>query len=424
MFATVSSSSSRRRRAGARTGAHAAYQQAGRRRRPRGDALATRRSVRFATALAALALGLDRGIRGATVNAVVAAVGAAVAAASDVATGYSTTRAWGWWPCRRHGLPRRAVGPAAPNVFLAAAAAPSAALLMLRLSGRTSPALVAIAAVSLLAAVVTVAAMPLTVVGAALSTSALALLGTRPPRVDGRRRARTRSLARRSDGARRRGPRHPQRSRRRRRGSRRAGVLVVAARRTRTRRGRHLHRADRSGAAPAGRTHADADRRIPCSQADWRPRRPPSALAVRSDGTASARSPPHWSSSACWPCADPGWRRLSRMLDHLEYAALVAVVPAACWVGGAYAAVGGLRDERPPRRGPQPLRRVVAAAVWAAPIAAAVTPPTVDDAQLPPPARRTADADRTDRRVPAARPPADGHRRLSQTSPNSKRRGG
>jgi hypothetical protein len=30
-----------------------------------------------------------------------------------------------------------------------------------------------------------------------------------------------------------------------------------------------------------------------------------------------------------------------RMLDRLEYAALTAVVPVACWVGGAYAAVGG-----------------------------------------------------------------------------------
>jgi hypothetical protein len=32
---------------------------------------------------------------------------------------------------------------------------------------------------------------------------------------------------------------------------------------------------------------------------------------------------------------------VSRMLDRLEYAASAAVIPVACWVGGAYTAVGG-----------------------------------------------------------------------------------
>jgi ESX secretion system protein EccD len=31
---------------------------------------------------------------------------------------------------------------------------------------------------------------------------------------------------------------------------------------------------------------------------------------------------------------------VSRVLDRLEYCALVAVVPVACWVGGAYTALG------------------------------------------------------------------------------------
>jgi hypothetical protein len=31
---------------------------------------------------------------------------------------------------------------------------------------------------------------------------------------------------------------------------------------------------------------------------------------------------------------------VSRLLDRLEYCALVAVVPVACWVGGAYTAFG------------------------------------------------------------------------------------
>jgi hypothetical protein len=34
---------------------------------------------------------------------------------------------------------------------------------------------------------------------------------------------------------------------------------------------------------------------------------------------------------------------MARLLDRLEYAALVAVVPVACWVGGVYAVVDGFQ---------------------------------------------------------------------------------
>lgn len=228
-------------------------------------------------------------------------------------------------------------GPSAPNVFLAAAAALSAALLMLRLSGRTSPALVAIAAVSLLTAVVTVAAMPLTVVGAALSTSALALLGLAPrvstvtaglgpDRWHGDLAASAGHailsglVAGAATGA-------------------AAGAVVVAV-------------AGHSGAAPFSglvalvlvlrcRTHADADRRTSlaagglvalvagvCALLNARPGSVgPVAAALVVVGLLAMRRP-------------GGGATVARILGHLEYAALVAVVPVACWVGGAYTALG------------------------------------------------------------------------------------
>ena len=292
----------------------------------------------FATTLAALALASTAGAGDATTNAVVCATAAAAVAVLAVVTGYSTTSSVGVvaLACAA-GFLVVPSGPAAPNVFLAATAALSAALLMLRLSGRTSPALVAIAAVSLLTAVVTVAAMPLTIVGAALSTSALALLGL-APRVsmttaglgpdrwhgDLAASAGHEILSGLVAGA---------------AAGAAAGAVVVAV-------------AGHPGAAPfiglvalvlvlRCRTHVDADRRISltagglvalgagvCALLNARPGSVvPVAVALVVVGLLAMRRP-------------SGGATAARMLGYLEYAALVAVVPVACWVGGAYTALG------------------------------------------------------------------------------------
>lgn len=292
----------------------------------------------FATTLAALALASTAGSDGATTNAVVCAAAAAAVAVLAVVTGYSTTSSVGVvaLACAA-GFLVVPSGPAAPNVFLAATTALSAALLMLRLSGRTSPALVAIAAVSLLTAVVTVAAIPLTIVGAALSTSALALLGLAPrvsmvtaglgpDRWHGDLAASAGHailsglVAGAAAGA-------------------AAGAVVVTV-------------AGHPAAAPFTglvalvlvlrcRTHADADRRISlaagglvalvagvCALLDARPGSVvPVAAALVVVGLVAMRR-------------TNGGAAVARMLGHLEYAALVAVVPVACWVGGAYTALG------------------------------------------------------------------------------------
>ncbi len=135
----------------------------------------------LATVLSAAALAWTAGSESATVNAIIAAVGATAAAAVTMATGYTTTSSLAVvsLACAT-GFLAVPSGPAAPNVFLAATAGASASLLMLRLSGRASPALTATTAFSLLAATVTLVAMPVAVVGAALSTAALALLALSP----------------------------------------------------------------------------------------------------------------------------------------------------------------------------------------------------------------------------------------------------
>ena len=307
---------------------------------PRGDAWIPGAIALFATTLAALVLAGTAGSDGATVNAVVCAAAAAAVAVLTVVTGYSTTSSAGVVALAgATGFLVVPSGPAAPNVFLAAAAALSASLLMLRLSGRTSPTLVAIAALSLLSAVVTVAALPLTVVGAALSTLALALLGLAPrvstvtaglgpDRWHGDLAASAAAghailsglVAGAAAGA-------------------AAGAVVVAV-------------AGHPGAAPFTglvalvlvlrcRIHADADRRISltagglvaliagvCALLHIRPGSVvPVAAALLVLGLMAMRRP-------------TGGAAAGRMLGYLEYAALVAVVPVACWVGGAYTALG------------------------------------------------------------------------------------
>lgn len=135
----------------------------------------------LATMLAAAVLARTVGSEHAMTNAIIAAVGAAVAAVATVATGHPTASsiavvALAWVT----GFLAVPLGPAAPNVFLASTAALSASLLMMRLSGRTSPALTATATLSLLVAVVTPVAMPLATVGTALSTASLVALALAP----------------------------------------------------------------------------------------------------------------------------------------------------------------------------------------------------------------------------------------------------
>lgn len=321
---------------------HAAYQHVARAAPvgPRGDAWIPAAVGVFATTLAAFALARTVGSDGATANAVVCATAAAAVAVLTVVTGYSTTSSVAVVTLAgTAGFLVVPSGPAAPNVFLAAATALSASLLMLRLSGRTSPALVAIAALSLLTAVVTVAALPLTVVGAALSTSALALLGLGPrastvtaglgpDRWHGDVAASATAghailsglVAGAAAGA-------------------AAGAVVVAV-------------AGHPGAAPfiglvaltlalRSRIHADADRRISltagglvalaagvCALLNTRPGSVvPVAAALVVVGLLAMRRP-------------RGSATVARMLGYVEYAALVAVVPVACWVGGAYTAIG------------------------------------------------------------------------------------
>lgn len=306
----------------------------------RGDAWIPGAMGLFATTLAALVLARTAGSDGAIVNAVVCAAAAAAVAVLTVTIGYPTTSSVGVVALAgATGFLVVPSGPAAPNVFLAAAAALSASLLMLRLSGRTSPALVAVAALSLVTAVVTVAALPLAVVGAALSTSALALLGIAP-----RVAMLTAGLG-------------PDRWHGDLAGSAASGHailsgLVAGAAAGAAAGAVAVAVAGHPGAAPfAGlvalvlvlrcRIHADVDRRISLTAGGLVAfvagvctllyTRPGSVVTVAAalvvlGLTATSR-----------PIGRPA---VARMLGYLEYAALVAVVPVACWVGGAYTALG------------------------------------------------------------------------------------
>ncbi len=302
----------------------------------------------LATVLSAAALAWTAGSEAATVNAIIAAVGAAAAAVVTMTTGYPTTSnlAVVSLACAT-GFLTVPSGPAAPNVFLAATAAAAASLMMLRLSGRASPALTATTALSLLAAIVTLVAMPVAMVGAALSTAALALLalaprlsvlaaGLGPDRWHGdladRAVAGHALLSGLVGGC---------------AAGAASGVLVVA-------------RADHAGsAATAGavtftaligmvlllraRIYVDPTRQIAmiagglvsiiaCLYVAVDTHREgvgPVAGALVVIGLYAVRRPRSGATAL-------------RLIDRLECAALAAVVPAACWVAGAYAVVGGI----------------------------------------------------------------------------------
>jgi type VII secretion integral membrane protein EccD len=134
-----------------------------------------------ATALTSVALAASAGSAYAVTNVVVAGAGACAAAAMTVATGYGTASSMAFVSlASATGFLAVPSGPAAPNVLLAAAAAVSASLLMLRLSGKASAALSATAVFSLLSALVTLVAMPVAAVGAVLSSASLVLLALAP----------------------------------------------------------------------------------------------------------------------------------------------------------------------------------------------------------------------------------------------------
>jgi type VII secretion integral membrane protein EccD len=131
--------------------------------------------------LASAALAWTAGSQWATTGAIVAAVGTAAAAGVAMISGYAaaSTVAVVCLACAT-GFLAVPSGPAVPNVFLASAAAFSASVLMLRLSGRASSALTATASLALLVALATVVALPAKATGAALAATALALLALAP----------------------------------------------------------------------------------------------------------------------------------------------------------------------------------------------------------------------------------------------------
>jgi type VII secretion integral membrane protein EccD len=289
--------------------------------------------------LAAASFAWTAGSASATTNAIIAGVGAAAAMAVTVVTGYATASSIAVVSlASATGFLAVPSGPAAPNVFLAAVAAFTAALLMLRLAGRVSPALVATAALSLLAAVVTLVAMPVVLVGAALSTASLALL-TLAPRLSVLT-ARLGSEHWQGDAAERAVTGHATLT-----GlvagcaaGAATGAVVVAI----------ACRADPPATVAftaviatalflRARTYIDAIRQI----------------ALITGGLASAVAGLHVAFSAYQGAVGPvacvlvvigliAVRRprcgaaVARLVDLLDYAALAAVVPVACWVGGGF----------------------------------------------------------------------------------------
>ncbi|KAA0098623.1 type VII secretion integral membrane protein EccD [Mycolicibacterium sp. P1-18] len=294
----------------------------------------------LATTLAAVTLAGTAGSAASITHAVVCAVAAAATLVAAVVTGYPTTSCLGVVAlCGATGFLVVPSDPSPPNVFLAAAAALSTALLMLRLSGRRATGLIAAAALSSLVAAVTVAAMPLTVVGAALSTAAIALLAVAP------------RLSMLAAGLGAENPRGDLAA------SAASGHAVLGGLVTGSAAGAAAGAVVTAAAGPAGaavfaslvgtvlvlraRTYVDADRRISLLA---------SGLVVYLAGSwALVSSRPQsvvavaclWMAVGLVAARRPGRAPVvSRMLDRLEYGALVAVVPVACWVGGAYTALG------------------------------------------------------------------------------------
>lgn len=300
----------------------------------------------LATALAAVVLASAVGSATATTSALLAAAGTIAAAVVAVAAGHPTASSVAVVILAGvTGFLAVPSGPAAPNVFLGATAALCAALLAMRLSGRTSMTLVALSALSLPVAAVTLVALPATAAGAALSTVSLSLLAVAPRAAvlagrlgpdhwhDGVEESAAvahvvlsglvaGSAAGTAAGA---------------------TVLVVAGQR-----GPTAGAATLAGVVAAilllrSRTYVDADRQITllaggvanaiaclCLVLILHPTvAGPIAGMLILVGLAALRRP---------RCGS----RVTRVLNRLEYVALAAVVPVACWVGGVYTALGGI----------------------------------------------------------------------------------
>ena len=293
----------------------------------------------LAALLAAAAFASTAGSDAATPNAVLAAVGAMAAAATTIATRHATAPSLATVLLTgAAGFLAVPSGPAAPNVFLAAIASACASLLLLRLSGRASAALTATSAAALPTAIVTVVPMPPVAAGAALATVALILLALAPRvsvLVTGRGPGAERAAAGHAvltglvigsaAGA-------------------VYGVAVVA-----------LATDDAATASAATfaavvgavlllrfRTYVDPPRRnvllatsLACLVTGLYLAAAPRPLGLGTvaglllvAGLSGLRRPTRAAAAA-------------RLLDRLEYVALAAVVPTACWVAGAYAVVGG-----------------------------------------------------------------------------------
>ncbi|MET0455901.1 MAG: type VII secretion integral membrane protein EccD [Mycobacterium sp.] len=235
-------------------------------------------------------------------------------------------------------------GPSAANAFLAATAALSVALLLMRVTGRASSTLAAAIALSALLAVVTVAAMPTAVVGALLATASLGLLAF-APRITvlaaGLGPAHWASgVTDRADAA------HAILS----------GLVAACAIGTASGVGA-VAVAGLSGAVTPlaalafsavtsavlllrARTYVDAGRRIALVAAG--------SATVAIAVTLVVVAQPRLSGWCCGMLVAVGLAvavrprigaAVTRVVDRLEYVALAAVVPLACWVGGGYALV-------------------------------------------------------------------------------------
>lgn len=304
----------------------------------------------FASTLASVALACAAGSEHALVNVIVAAVGTCAAAGVTVASGYGTPSSL-TTVCLASATGFLAVPstPAAPNVFLASMAGVAAALVLLRLSGRPSAALTAAGALSLLGALTTLVTLPAIVVGTALTSTSLVLLALAP---------RLSVLTARLEPSQRDGPGASSGDVADRVATAHAtlsglvvgaavggcsGVVVVVAGYASNTRG-----AVAFGALVAlilllrARIYVDAARRM--------------ALVAAGSTSGAACL---WLIVGTHPeyvgvtggvlvaialLAARGARpsaSVSRLIDRFEYAALVAVVPVAGWVGGAYGLVGG-----------------------------------------------------------------------------------
>ncbi|BDX34080.1 type VII secretion integral membrane protein EccD [Mycobacterium antarcticum] len=299
----------------------------------------------LAALLAATAFASTAGSDAATLNAMLAAVCAVAAAAVTIATRYATAPSLATvLSTSAAGFLAVPSGPAAPNAFLAATASACASLLLLRLSGRASAALTATTTGSLVTAIVTVVAIPPSAAGAALATLALAVLALAPRAsvlVTGlgpeswqsepadRARAGHAVLSGLVVGS---------------AAGSACGVAVVAIVADAVSNARASIFATVVGAVLLlrSRTYVDPVRRNTLSATGL-------ACVIAGLLLVVATHPARLGMVAglLLIAGLSGLRRptcgatASRMLDRLEYVALAAVVPTACWVAGAYAAVGG-----------------------------------------------------------------------------------